>query len=479
MDLSSTFFPGFVINNLDNKVKNKIKCNVLNMDYAGECPSICPVCGETLIGHGKRTLEITDTPIMGDPGLLHLRIPRRRCSACKYLWQPKIQYVDENHLLTERAFTDISQKAIKQPFSDVGKEYALSVNTVKSIFIDFLNEKKNTLRFTTPAFLGIDEIKIPKLGEITVITDLEHRTLYDMLEGRNQDLLRKYFDELPNPENVLWVCSDMYRPFEKPIHVDLPKARWVVDHYHVVAYANKAMDSVRIHVQNQLSKEKRIKTKKGLAYTLRTRLKRLSTEEQMLIRECRKNPVTNPIAVAFDLKEEFFDIYDKHLNSKADAQEAFAEWEKKIPKDDSFDGFHKLVGTVHNFYEQIFNLWECPIHITNGFTECTNRLIRENSVKGRGTSFDILRGRTLYRKTNLERIEDNGMLLIGPNIPQKGSIFHYEETKDIDDNYNEDESLYFNSYDYDPFIGLRPGIDYDPETGEILQEFEDKEEVEW
>ena len=142
MDLSSTFFPGFVINNLDNKVKNKIKCNVLNMDYAGECPSICPVCGETLIGHGKRTLEITDTPIMGDPGLLHLRIPRRRCSACKYLWQPKIQYVDENHLLTERAFTDISQKAIKQPFSDVGKEYAqklynlLTEETLLRVFID-------------------------------------------------------------------------------------------------------------------------------------------------------------------------------------------------------------------------------------------------------------------------------------------------------------------------------------------------------
>lgn len=33
--------------------------------------------------------------------------------------------------------------------------------------------------------------------------------------------------------------------------------------------------------------------------------------------------------------------------------------------------------------------------------ECSNRIIRENNLKGRGYSFEILRGRTLYRKTNL------------------------------------------------------------------------------
>ncbi len=479
MDLNDVYFPGFNLKNIEPIVKRGKTCNGINVEYAGEVPKICSKCGSNLVGHGGRDINVVDAPMMTHPTVLKIHYPRKRCLNCGNVWVPTIENIDVKRLITQRAFADITQKALKQPFVDVADEYAIAVNTVKNTFIDFLNEKKNTLRFATPAFLGIDEIKIPKLGEITVITDLEHRTLYDMIEGRNQELLRKYFDELPNPENVLWVCSDMYRPFEKPIHIDLPRARWVVDHYHVVAYANKAMDSVRIHVQNQLSKEKRIKTKKGLAYTLRTRLKRLSTEEQLLIRECRKSPVTDPLAVAFDLKEEFFNIYDEHKSSKSDAQEAFAEWEKKIPKDESFDGFQKLVGTVHNFYEQIFNLWECPIYITNGFTECTNRLIRENSVRGRGTSFDILRGRTLYRKTNLEKIEQNGMMLIGPNIPQKGSIFHYEETKDICDNYVEDESLYFNSYDYDPFIGLRPGIDYDPETGEILQEFEDKEEVEW
>ena len=61
-------------------------------------------------------------------------------------------------------------------------------------------------------------------------------------------------------------------------------------------------------------------------------------------------------------------------------------------------------------------------------------------------------------------------MLLGPPIPKKGPVFHYEEVNDIDDNVVDDESTYFNSFDYDPTIGLIPGINFDPETGEIFDE---------
>ena len=81
----------------------------------------------------------------------------------------------------------------------------LSNVTVASLFEDFITEMNNILRFQTPTFLGIDEIKVKKIGEITVITDLEHRTLFDMLNGRNQTTLTEYFMNMPGRENVLWV----------------------------------------------------------------------------------------------------------------------------------------------------------------------------------------------------------------------------------------------------------------------------------
>lgn len=105
---------------------------------------------------------------------------------------------------------------------------------------------------------------------------------------------------------------------------------------------------------------------------------------------------------------------------------AFAQWEMSIPKDGLFDCFRDLAKTVHNFYEQIFNYWDCPIAITNGYTECANRLIRETNMKGRGYSFETLRARSLYRKNNLQSIIDSGGLYIGPSFISKGPLFTTE-----------------------------------------------------
>lgn len=102
-----------------------------------------------------------------------------------------------------------------------------------------------------------------KLGELTVITDIEHRTMYDILQGRNQRSLTEYFMNLPDREKVQWVCSDMYRPFEKSIATAMPNARWAIDHFHVVMKANEAVDYVRRELQKVMTNKDRIKTKRG------------------------------------------------------------------------------------------------------------------------------------------------------------------------------------------------------------------------
>ena len=466
--------PGFGIGPVYSKVnKDGEPYSELELIYQGQVPAVCPRCGGKLYSHGSRKLSVTDTPLLSHPSRLLIVIPRRRCKDCQFIWRPGLDGVDENHLMTTRAFTDIAQRSLKQTFSSIAADYMVAQNTVKNAFIDFIKEKEDTLRFKTPAFLGIDEIKIKKLGEVTVITDLEHRTLYDMTLGRNQESLTEYFSRLPDADKVLWVCSDMYRPFEKSIAQALPNARWVIDRFHLVAYANRAMDEVRKTVQKGMTKKNRIRTKKGLAYTMRTRLKNLTPSEAVKIRRCREDPVLAPLATAFDLKEDFFNIYDNNLVSKENAQKAFMEWKKSIPKDAMYDDFRALANTVHNFYEQIFNFWDCPISITNGFTECSNRIIRENNIRGRGQSFEILRGRTLYRQSNIETMLKNGTASIGPAIPAKGPVFHFEEagqgTPDDDDMF---DSVIMD----DPLMGLVPGVDFDPETGEIYEDMDDFED---
>ena len=442
------------IESVQTQVKKDTSYMEMTIRYSGDIPDVCPKCGAKMYRHGARPIEVADTPMGGQACRWKVELPRKRCKECGYLWKAELSGVDEDRKITKRAMIDITDKALRNTFATVADEYLLTINTIKNVFVDFLNDNQANLRFVTPCFIGIDEIKIKKLGEVTVITDLEHRTLFDMLQGRNQKTLTEYFMNMPDREKVLWVCSDMYRPFEKSIADAMPNARWAIDHFHVVMKANEAVDAIRRVIQADMKKTDRIKTKRGLAYTLKTRTKHLTLEEASKIRAIRSDKALAPLATAFDLKEDFFNIYDENPSSKENAQKAFKEWEESIPEDKLFEKFRDLAKTVHNFYEQIFNYWDCPIQISNGFTECTNRIIRENSTRGRGYSFDILRGRTLYRKTNIRNLLTHGMLAIGPDIPETDPVFHFEGI-DVED-YDDEETL-------------KPGVDFDPDTGEIYE----------
>lgn len=421
----------------EDEISSKGRRYILyKLEYEGEYLSVCPKCGNKMYKHGDRRVLINDTPVNGKPHVLEINFKRMRCCKCGEMWSPKLQDINETRRITERALVDITDKCLRNTFEDVSNDYLITGETASNIFEDFLDENADKLRFKTPVFLGIDEIKIKRLGEITVVTDLEHRTLYDILPKRNQAALAEYFSRLPDRENVLWVCTDMYRPFEKPIAAALPNARWAIDHFHLVGYANMALDSVRKTIQDTLGKKARIKTKKGLAYTLKKRLKDLDAEEAEKIALIRTKPKMAPMAIAFDLKEAFFNIYDENLTSVDNAKRAFDEWEQSIPADAIYEPFRTLAKTVHNFYVQIFNYWECPIAVSNGFTECMNRLIRENNCRGRGYSFKILRGRSLYRKTNIANALMGGQL-IGPALTENEAPFHFDSTKDEDDDFIE------------------------------------------
>ncbi|TPF92531.1 hypothetical protein BW14_08280 [Bifidobacterium sp. UTBIF-68] len=443
----------------EETVEKGKRCKTIHLTYSGGVPGECPKCGGRTYSHGKRDLTIADTPMGGVPIRLVITFPRRRCSQCRNLWQPLFDNVNETRKMTSRAYADIAQRSLRATFREVAEDYMLTHVTVKNVFEDFIREYDRQLRFKTPAFLGIDEIKIKKIGEVTVITDLEHRTVYDMLDGRNQKRLTEYFMTMPDREKVLWVCSDMYRPFQKTIGTAMPNARWAIDHFHVVMKANEAVDTIRRALQQSMPRKDRINTKRGLAYTLKTRRRDLTVDEAVKIRQLRKNPELEPLAMAFDLKEDFFDIWDENPSSKDNAMAAFDRWEQEIPEDAVYESFRILAKTVHNFHEQIFHYWDCPLAISNGYTECANRLIRETNMKGRGYSFETLRGRSLYRKYNLLAIINSGGLSIGPRVLAKGPLFTTEAVDAEDTEVEEEE--------WEPFP--EPEYEVDETTGEIME----------
>ncbi len=423
---------------------------VMALQWEGKPVATCPECGGPMHSHGSRTLKVAATPSLGKPTRLDITFPRRRCPACGCVWQPDIEGVDAEHRMTEAAYADIAQRSLRLTFREVAEEYPVSHVTVKNVFEGYVRAHAERLRFKVPTFLGIDEKNFKRIGMVTVITDLETRTVFDMVEGRTQEVLDGYFSKLPGLDKVRWVSSDMYRPFWKSIAKYTPNATWVVDHFHVVKGANEALDAVRRSVQSGLGKEDRLHLKKNMAYAMRKRTRDLNAYEASGIRELRQDGRYADLVKAYDLKEDFFDIYDENPESREAAEESFEQWSASIPDGKLFEPFRALVRTVENHREYIFNWWDCPSRISNGYTECANRLIKETDMKGRGYSFETLRARTLYRRNNLERIMRSGGLSIGPRFDEGGDLFVTEADG------------------ADPFLDPLSGLTVDAGTGEIL-----------
>lgn len=430
------------------------KLQRFGLRYCGHVPTSCPSCGATMHSHGTRAMCVVSTPHLGAPTKLSIEYPRMRCTSCGNVWRPDIGGVDEDHRMTEAAYADIAQRSVRLTFREVAEDYPLSHVTVKNVFEDFMREHASRLRFKVPAFLGIDEKNLKRVGMVTVITDLENRTIFDIVPGRKQADLDSYFSSMEGLDRVQWVCSDMYRPFWKSIAKYTPNATWVIDHFHVVKGANEALDTVRKGLQGSLGKKGRLELKKNLANALRKRTRSLNAYEASALRELRGDDSYTTLMTAYDLKEDFFDIYDENPASREDAEAAFDAWSASIPKDKAFEPFRALARTVENHREYIFNYWDCPSRISNGYTECANRLINETDMRGRGYSFETLRARTLYRRQNLDRIIAGNGLTIGPRIDAPGPLFVTEPDA-------EDELV-------DEFIDPRSGAKVDAKTGEIL-----------
>ena len=428
---------------------HKMPKDHFDLVYIGEVPSACPTCGGPMQRHGKRKVAIAHTPVSGRPTQLHIEFPRYRCPGCGYMWKPAIRGVDEAHKMTEAAYVAIAQNSLRHTFREVARNYPFTHVTVKNVFEEFMDEYAERLRFEVPAYLGIDEKNLKRIGMVTVITDLEHRTVFDMIQGRAQKDLGEYFSDLQGLEKMRWVSSDMYCPFWKSIAKYTPNATWVIDHFHVVRGANEALEQVRKSLQSKLDRKGRLELKKDLTYALRKRTRDLTPYEAASLYELRKESGYEPLMAAYDLKEDFFDIYDAHPTSKEDAEKAFESWRKFIPKDAIYEPFRILAKTVLNHYEYIFNYWDCPSRISNGYAECANRLIKETDMRGRGHSFKVLRARTLYRRQNLERIVRGENLSIGPRVDTSEPLFITEPVGG------------------DVFVDPPTGVSVDVGTGEI------------
>jgi len=354
-------------------------------------PKKCPSCGhEPIYKHGSRCYQYADTPIYGNPVKIEISRQRYRCKACKTVITPDIPSLDDKRIATKRLIAHIRSKSLNRTFTSMSEETGLVLNTVKAIAVDHIRWLDENHNRETPRIMGVDEVMISG-NYRAVICNLEMRTVFDVYEKRTKPHITEFFRTLKNKENVEWIALDMWGPYKVVLNKELPDARLVIDRFHVVAKATEALESLRIKLQSDMEKSDRIKMKKHLRWALLRRNENRTDEDNEKLDYIRKNHPE--IALAYDLGEQFHDIYT--CKTRSEAESAFEIWTQSIPTE-FMGSYGEVAAMVNRHYEDIFSYFDFPI--TNGYTEAMNGVMKTSNRMGRGYSFEVIRGRLLYSK---------------------------------------------------------------------------------
>ena len=226
--------------------------------------------------------------------------------------------------------------------------------------------------------IGIDEISCRK-GQryLMVVVDHDSGRLVRAAEGRRQDTVRAFFDAL-GPERAAQLTeasADGAGWIRDVIRERAPQAKICLDSYHVVAWANKALDKVR----RRLAAELKATGQAELADTRRAVVKKpgdLTTGQRTTIAALAA--INSPLYRAYLIKEQLREIYRAGMERGKVLLAGLLSWcsRCRIPE------FVALGKTLRRFRDLIWNTLETGT--TNARTEATSTHLRALTKRAYG-----------------------------------------------------------------------------------------------
>lgn len=386
-------------------------------------PAACVTCGsQNFIGHGQHAQEVMDLPHQGKFTCIHLLRKRYRCKDCSDTFFHPLDWLDDDHHASRRFVDRVASLALERSFSDLAREYGINEKTVRNIFYGRHKDTIDTTRFEAPAYLGIDEVNVAGSAR-GVITNLSENVAIEFLPKCTNDILRAYFQKMPGRENVKAVAMDCTKRYKDMVHEFFPKAKVVADKFHITRMADLAVDGIRKDVRAGIeSRRMQLRLKKD-KFVLKTRAGNLTDWQKDKLVSWRAD--FPDIGVAYDLKEEFYRIYD--AANRREAKLRFDTWRSHIPPT-MWKHWQPVLVTFGNWDNEIYAFFdvveEAGKRLTNAYTECQNGLTRAIDRIGRGYSFDALRVKLLlapkkqgmvtsYRSVRRKKNEPQGPALAG------------------------------------------------------------------
>ncbi len=329
----------------------------------------CPVCSQKVFGKRmKYRRKVRDLDISGRKVILHLLVHQYNCD-CGRNFSETFDFVEPNKSYTKRQAKWTFEMSAQQSHYQVASLLNLSHKTVERMCYSHLLDRE--INWGKIKRIGIDEFAFKKGHKdfITILIDLDTHEIIDILEKRDKEFLRSYFQEVKVGfrEQIEDFCSDMWGPFQDLAKELFPNANIHVDRFHWTIHLNKVLDSARKELRK---KYKNIEEYKRLKWKLIKRYENLNEDE---IKDLQKAFALSPeLEDLYQMRNTFQAIFDTNYSCDF-AEKQIDHWleQAKLFKNKHLNKFIELFGrhrtNILNYFKN---------RISSGAVEGTNNLLR-------------------------------------------------------------------------------------------------------
>jgi transposase len=328
----------------------------------------CARCGyeeKLVVEYKDHALVIRDLDLYGQPSFWVYQALVHRCRHCLHRQHLLPPFKRKDVTYTYRFEQHVLRMLIGSNEEAVARRLGVSAETVERIVLHQLADAKDKQidpqRQITD--VGLDEISLKKRHKlyVTLLTDLSHPNhpeILAMAKGRDEaagnECLTKLSEE--QRKHVGTYRVDMGAAYNKAGQALLPKAKPVIDRFHVAKKFGEAVDAERKKITRtytaKLTRAQR-KEFKALMWEFRRAAQDLSPEQQTKLEALfDKVPLLRKLHA---VKRRFKEIFDTAPNRKQAALELCALHLQSL--DDGLD-LEKFFVTYEHWQEEILNYFD-------------------------------------------------------------------------------------------------------------------------
>ena len=334
----------------------------------------CSSCqSRKIIRRGKVDRKFRSLPIGRRPVWFSLAVQRVECLVCGLVRQVKIGFANPRRSYTksfERYALELSKHMTIQ---DTARHLGVSWDVIKDIQKRYLQKRFSRPKLKKLKEIAIDEISIGKRHRyLTVVLDLKTGAVVFVGDGKGADALDPFWKQLKRAKSKIdAVAIDMSPAYISAIIKNLPNAKIVFDHFHVIKMFNDKLSELRRQLYHEVNDILQKQVIKGTRWLLLKNPENLDSDRDEHRRLMEALELNQPLATAYYMKEDLRQLW-KQPNKKA-ATDFLDGWIRRARGSD-VRILKQLANTLASHKSGLLNYYDYAI--STGPLEGTNNKIK-------------------------------------------------------------------------------------------------------